>query len=626
MWRFVIYHVSCGNPCRGAGTKDNPFQTIGQAAKAARAGDQIIIGKGVYREWVDPRYGGLSPEQRVVYMAAPGETPVISGAEVLAGWRREPGGLWKNQVDNALFGSYNPFADPIFGDWFDGLGQEHHTGQVYVDGKAMYEAASLQALQMPAQGERALRWHAAVSDEKTELWCDFQDLDPNERLVEISVRPCCFFPSSEGVNYITVSGLWVRQAATQWAPPTAFQQGALGTHWSKGWIIENCIVSDARCSGISLGKRRDAADNAWSLRPRKGGAQTYTELIFLHLKRGWSKENVGGHQIRGNEIYNCGQAGIVGSMGGAFSLIRDNHIHDINTRGEFSGAEIAGIKLHAAIDTVLSDNCIHHCRRGLWLDWQAQGARVSGNAFFDNTDQDLFIEVCHGPCVIDNNLFLSPVSLLNVSQGSAFVHNLFLGKLAMHNEINRFTLYHLPHDTFVGGVMLIYGGDDRVAGNIYIGRGGEEPAYGNAGYDGYRDIQAGPPGRADDSPTAYGEDTLPVDIHGNLYLGGARPYKRERNASVTPDAAEFHIQQRGGDYYLATNLFDLPWRKPIDLVTSDVLGSAFEPEARYENADGTALSIDTDFSGNHRAPEGTCAGPFEAPFSALRLNRKARHP
>ena len=72
-----------------------------------------------------------------------------------------------------------------------------------------------------------------------------------------------------------------------------------------------------------------------SLDPAKGGAQTYTEIVFANLQDGWCREKIGGHILRNNEIYNCGQAGIVGCMGGAFSTITGNHIHHINIRGEF---------------------------------------------------------------------------------------------------------------------------------------------------------------------------------------------------------------------------------------------------------------------------------------------------
>ena len=82
-------------------------------------------------------------------------------------------------------------------------------------------------------------------------------------------------------------------------------------------------------------------------------------MIFSNLRDGWNKEHVGSHTVRDNEIYNCGQAGIIGCMGGAFSRIVHNHIHHINVRQEISGAEIAGIKLHAAIDVMIERNFIH---------------------------------------------------------------------------------------------------------------------------------------------------------------------------------------------------------------------------------------------------------------------------
>jgi len=40
---------------------------------------------------------------------------------------------------------------------------------------------------------------------------------------------------------------------------------------------------------------------------------------------------------------------MVGRMGCVFSTIEDNHIHHINNMMELGGAEISGIKLHAAI-------------------------------------------------------------------------------------------------------------------------------------------------------------------------------------------------------------------------------------------------------------------------------------
>ena len=63
---------------------------------------------------------------------------------------------------------------------------------------------------------------------------------------------------------------------------------------------------------------------------------------------------------------------------------------------------------------------------GTWLDWQAQGVRVSRNLYYAN-DRDLMIEVTHGPYKVDNNIFASDYNFDNVAQGGAYIHNLCCG-------------------------------------------------------------------------------------------------------------------------------------------------------------------------------------------------------
>ena len=68
-------------------------------------------------------------------------------------------------------------------------------------------------------------WYCESTEDSTTIWGDFGSADPNAQLVEINVRPACFYPDKPGVNYITVRGFTLRHAATQWAPPTAEQTG-----------------------------------------------------------------------------------------------------------------------------------------------------------------------------------------------------------------------------------------------------------------------------------------------------------------------------------------------------------------------------------------------------------------
>src|SRR4051794_41252924 len=130
--------------------------------------------------------------------------------------------------------------------------------------------------------------------------------------------------------------------------------------------------------------------------------------------------------------------------------------------------EIGGIKLHAAIDVVIRHNRIHDCSLGTWLDWQTQGTRISRNVYYAN-NRDLFVEVSHGPYLVDHNVFASTASVESFSQGGAFVNNLLCGTLRWEPVMDRATPYHVPHSTQVAGYAVIYGADDRYMGNVFIG-------------------------------------------------------------------------------------------------------------------------------------------------------------
>jgi hypothetical protein len=65
------------------------------------------------------------------------------------------------------------------------------------------------------------------------------------------------------------------------------------------------------------------------------------------------------------------------------------------------------------------------------------------------------VEVNHGPFVVDNNLFLSGVSLLDMSEGGAYAHNLMTGRIISRPELRRSTPFHPAHSTAVAGLVNI---------------------------------------------------------------------------------------------------------------------------------------------------------------------------
>ncbi len=470
----MVFHVSLNGCDRASGTAAEPFRTISKAASLAMPGDTVKVHAGTYREWVSPANGGTA-DHRIVYESAGDGEVVITGAEPVSDWTDVGDGVWRAEVPNTLFTVRNPYSTLVYGDWLFTEVTGAHLGDVYLDGKSLYERQSLEEVRHPKPWALAkypeaslLAWYCEVNDTTTVIWANFGGRDPRQENVEINVRPYCFWPEKTGRNYITVRGFTLTQASPQWAPPTALQEGLIGPHWSRGWIIENNKISESKCAGISLGKDISTGDNEWSNLKFKFGTQREQEVIFRAVRGNWNKASIGGHIVRYNEICECEQCGIVGHLGAVFSEIYGNRIHHIHHKQPYHGAEVSGIKLHASLETQIHDNVFYSCYRAVWFDWQAQGTHLSRNVCFDNLSEDLFVEVCHGPYMVDHNLFLSKMNFRNVSQGGAFVHNLFAGHIVINPDRGRMTPYHFPHETAVAGYANIMGGDDRYYNNIFL--------------------------------------------------------------------------------------------------------------------------------------------------------------
>ncbi|MDD3218517.1 MAG: right-handed parallel beta-helix repeat-containing protein [Lachnospiraceae bacterium] len=667
------YYVNKNAIRSGNGSEEYPFQRIQEAANLAKPGDEVLVYPGVYRENVNPVNAG-EEDARITYRSVEPLGAVITGAESVKTWENVQGNVWMAKIANGIFGDYNPFKVLVSGDWYIAT-IVAHTGDVFLNGKSMYEVTELDKVYNPEINKGSwdseftiYTWYTTQDEEKNEtiLYANFQGKNPNEEDVEISVRENCFYPVEEGVGFITFSGFTVNKAATQWAPPTAYQEGMIGPHWSKGWIIEDCDISESKCSGISLGKyKQEGNDNKWLHWKYKDGTQTERDCICQAQREGWTKENIGHHIVRRCNIHDCGQTGIVGHLGGVFSLIEDNHIHHINNKQNLAGAEIGGIKMHAAIDTIFRRNHIHNCTRGIWLDWQAQGTRVTQNLFHDNVlaglkdgdteilpeyskglGEDLFIEVSHGPTLVDYNVFLSSRAIKMAAQGIALVHNLIGGSLvsvgigtdngAKTMASVRYTPYHVQHRTEVAGFMSILHGDSRFYNNIFVqqevhpvlrkmeeimgsdGNGWDDccVSVGLMCYNGYQTEEEwkkefeGYCGMGSEPSDRYYMH-LPVWAEGNVYYNGAKSWEKENSVEDTEHKIELSLREKDGKWILKTNLYEYLPPYIAGTISTETLGMAFEPEQLFENPDGTPIIFNEDYFGKHCGVN-PMAGPFES--------------
>jgi alpha-N-arabinofuranosidase len=728
----VEFHVSSNGNDAATGSATQPFKSISAAALKAMPGDIVTVHAGTYRERVNPPRGGTSHAKRIVYQAARGGKVVITGSDVFKTWEKVSGDTWKLVLPNSHFGSFNPYAENVHGDWFNGQGRSHRRGNVYLNGEWLAEAPNLDAVIQPASakpmwfsvvdgladdsGPRYLmnlvtikpgkgaavraseaarrsgtqnapcaeggecvgfishgswlrhdgvdfgrsatsveiraaaipntggvielrdghfdgpllgkcevqptgdwqKWqdftatikptsgvknlylviksHAAAkaeaattgADRNTTIYAQFPGIDPNKGAAEVCMRPTVFTPEKTNIDYITVRGFELRNAATNWAAPTAGQVGLVTAYWCKGWIIEDNEICYSRCAGIALGKYSDEWDG------RRGTTEGYYLTIEdAYKKDGWSKNKIGSHLVRNNHIHHCGQVGIVGSLGCAFSRVEGNDIHDCNMQGIWSGAEMAGIKFHGAIDTVITGNRIHHNGQpgGLWLDWMAQGSQVTNNLFDDNQGHDFFSEVNHGPFLVANNLFLSPGAYLANSEGAAFVHNLVAGSLQIIPD-GRKTPFMKPHSTETAGLHDCPVGDARWHNNLLVARA---------------------------NLNQYDKATLPVTMSGNVFTKGSQASKFDTESVSRPDFdPAIKLLEKADGWYLSMAV-ETAWRDAAKrpLVSGSMLGKAKIPDVPFENPDGSPVRIDTDYFGRKRHSTKPFPGPFEAPGNGV---------
>ncbi len=633
------YYVSKNGNDKNSGDKNNPFLTIQQASQAAMPGDTVCVHGGVYREWVKPVRGGTSNKMRITYTAAKNERPVIKGSEIVDTWKKHEGTVWAACLDNTIFGDFNPFAEILKGDWLEHpLKDPIHLGDVYMDGKSFYEASSLEEVLAPIvrthgvsppwinRQEEILHpedtiytYFAAVTGDTTTIYANFNGVNPNEVCTEINVRKCCFYPDKTGCDYITVKGFEFAQAASPWAPPTSEQFAMLGANWSRGWVIEDNLFHDAKCSAVSIGKADLNRENMCSRFHKKPGYQYQFEQVFRALQVGWSKDTVGSHIIRNNKMYDCGQNGIVGHMGCIFSEIYGNEIYNIGVKHEYFGYEIAGIKLHAAIDVIIEKNNIHNTTLGTWLDWQTQGTRVTKNLYYNN-DRDLMVEVSHGPYIVDGNIFASDYNLDNVAQGGAYVHNLFCGSLRRDSVPDRSTPYHFAHTTQVSGSAITYGGDDRFYQNMFIGG---KRVYIEASYFGTADYDGSPiseeeyieriTAHTNGDQELYANEKQTVYINGNSYYAGATAFDRECDKLLSDFNPAVSITTADGHTYVEFDMDGELKPEHTRILSTDDLAPVRIVECDFESFDGSAIVFDCDY--NYSEYE---SAPMTGPFAEVK--------
>jgi alpha-L-arabinofuranosidase len=179
---------------------------------------------------------------------------------------------------------------------------------------------------------------------------------------------------------------------------------------------------------------------------------------------------------------------------------------------------------------------------------------------------------------------------------------LFAGNIEVRPQ-SRLTPFHEPHLTKVLGLRQIFCGDNRFYNNIFVG--GTPEVHGRlSGLKIYDDV------------------ALPMYVDDNIYLNGANPFPDEKSSVESDLNPEVGISEQGENVFLNI-IFDNSVSKiKTQLITTELFGKTKISGQKYENPDGSALIIDSDYFGNKRNKNNPSPGPFEKPVIGKHLKLK----
>ena len=380
------------------GSEGRPFLTINKAAQVVRAGEKVVVKSGVYRELVQPLFGGNGPNKMISFEAALAAKVIVKGSRVLKSeWTTSKRNnvsfsrkLWMTSLPDDYFDLYNPFLTenagkedidlmPWAAQWVGKLPYTLSRGLVFQDGKRLVQQAAYEDLvKLPGS-----YW---VEKENKRLHIHpYKGINPGEAIFEITTQQHIFRPAVTDLGYIRVKGFIFEHAGNGF-PRTGV--GALFTMGGHHWVIEDNIVRQVNSVGIEIGARTDES--------RAGRA----------ADRERAEKSPGYMIVRNNELYECGTGGIQGLLV-KNALVENNRIHHCGWQNVQRYWETGAIKLLLNRGTLVRRNIITDIEAapGIWLDYTNINSRVTQNvlANIESCNGAIFIEASQVPNLVDRN-------------------------------------------------------------------------------------------------------------------------------------------------------------------------------------------------------------------------------
>jgi parallel beta-helix repeat protein len=329
------------------GTKQKPLKTIQAAASRVKAGDKVTIHAGEYRETVIIKASG-TPQAPIVFEAAPNETVVIKGSDVIKGWVRTSPNVWKAKLP-PVPPRAGKSDDPSF--W-----RTNDVRQVFIKDGILLDAVHLRPA--PVDQLKEGNFFCDIPNDELYIWLKDSD-DPNRLTIEASVRGAWLYLWG---NNVIIRNLQMRHASTiaiiNW-PACALNGESI--------VLENCQLTWGDFEGLSV-------------------------------------------EGRGNKIVSCtvschGNSGINGT--GEEHLIENCRLMYNNIDHYDPNWHSGGAKLIPRFNRgrIIHNEFAHNIGPGLWLDDGSSENLIEGNLCHDNEGPGLMVEISAGNRVFNNICF-----------------------------------------------------------------------------------------------------------------------------------------------------------------------------------------------------------------------------
>jgi hypothetical protein len=219
------------------------------------------------------------------------------------------------------------------------------------------------------------------------------------------------------------------------------------------------------------------------------------------------------------------------------------------------------------------------------MDYGNQGTRITRNIIYNTQAATVFLEMNHGPTLVDNNILVGQPVRSN-SEGTVFAHNLFVDCGYDYSpDTERRSEYYTPHTTKIVGRKTGTAQDDKWFNNIFVGQGLDR-------------VKAAP---------GYASDY-------NVFLEGAKKSTfGDEHSVVSPYVAGFTIKDDSRGATITFSVDEATLQAQCPQVNAGLVGVFPTVGQTIEDRFGKPIRVNRDLNGKEYAP------PVAGPLANLKI-------